>query len=76
MKTLVCIILVCSISSAFAANKKNLQKRGTKFNFSGMSLNGKYLDSYGTSIKTEEDKSLRDILMIRKDFKDRVELER
>ena len=75
MKTLIIVIFLFSLPSFSKTAVKN--KRGLKrdFNFSDMSLVGNYKKSFGSNVIVEDEKSLDDLLGVRKNFKDRVRIE-
>ena len=75
MKILIVAIFLFGLPSFSKTAAKN--KRGLKreFNFSDMSLVGNYKKSFGSNVTVEDEKSLDDLLGIRKNFKDRVKIE-
>ncbi|MEZ4872067.1 MAG: hypothetical protein R2827_07450 [Bdellovibrionales bacterium] len=74
MNKFVFLIVLCSFGVAFAAPSKNSQKPelSTEMNFNGLNINGKYNSPGETSIVVEEEKSLNNLISIRKQFKDRI----
>ena len=52
-----------------ASNKKDLK---TDFNFRGSSVNGNIYNSIPATATVENEKVLRDVFDVRRDFKDRV----
>ncbi|MCB0390046.1 MAG: hypothetical protein KDD58_02090 [Bdellovibrionales bacterium] len=71
MKSLL-IVLIFFSSNCFADSKNKKSSLGTNFEFSEADVNGRYNTSgEGLSI-VEDEKSILDLLALRKNFKDRV----
>ena len=76
MKTLsflICLLMVSPLMAKKTNKKKSDLKR--EFNFNDMSLVGNYKKLFGSNIVVEDEKSLDDLLGVRKHFKDRVKTE-
>lgn len=76
MKVLMVLIAAVVLASPLAEGKSKRKKRIVKVkdnhNFEDMHIKGKYQFPFESRVGVEDDKFLQDLLVLRKDFKDRI----